>query len=100
MAAPDLTIKQGDTWPPLAAILSDANGPIDLSTATTIEIWMKGISGTVVSGLCTPVDAAAGSIIYSWGPTDTAVPDTYNVEFEITWSGGGEETVPNDSYRQ
>lgn len=99
--ATTITIKQHDTWPPLVAILSDANGVIDLTTATTVKLLLKslGAGSTVVSGTCT-VDAppTQGQVTYDWQPADTASVNTFNGEFEITWSNGKITTVPNDSY--
>ena len=99
---PDLTLKAHDTYPTLKAVLSDSNGAIPLTGATQVKLIMKGTtapSPALVSGAMVVASAAGGYVTYQWAPGDTAVPDTYNVEFEIAWQAGGIETVPNDVYR-
>lgn len=100
----DRTIKRGDTGPPLNATLSDANGAINLTTATQVKILFASIDADPVdtfSGVCTIVDAALGKVRYTWAidGTDTNVAATYHVEFEITWGDGTKWTVPNDTYK-
>jgi hypothetical protein len=95
---PDLTIKQHDTFPPLQATLSDENGPIDLTNANAVLFIMKGTKSTgavLVTGACTYIDRPNGVVQYAWATGDTAVPDTYDIEFQITWSSGGIQTIPN-----
>lgn len=94
---PDITFKQDDTWPPIRAILSDTNGPIDL-TGATVHFIMKGLTVTV-QGTCAIDNAAAGSVSYAWATGDLAVADDYNAEWEITFSNGKIETIPNDGYK-
>ena len=95
-ATPALTLKQDDTAPALQATLSDSNGPINLTNATSVKLVMKGNNtATVVVGTCTITNAAQGQVSYTFTAGNTATPDVYQVEFEITWSGGGEQTVPN-----
>lgn len=95
---PDLIIKRFDTYPPVTAILSDVNGVIDLTGATSVIFIMKSPPSTVVTGTCqisTP--ATAGQVQYFWATNDTQIAGTYDVEFEIHWSSGGKQTVPNST---
>ena len=96
------TIKQHDTWPELNAQLKDANGNIDLTTASQVKLLAKNTTGSVSwSGTCTIVDAIAGRVKYALQATpDTATINTYDAEFEITWASGKISTVPNDGYFQ
>jgi hypothetical protein len=102
-AAPDLTLKAHDTYPPLQVVLSDANGPINLTAASQVRVIMKGTTGgsiALVTGVMTiSASPVGGFAAYTWAAGDTAIPNTYNVEFEIAWTTGGIETVPNDIYR-
>jgi hypothetical protein len=98
----DFSIKQNDTWPPMEAALSDQGGPIDLTTASSVALKMRGTKRTgavSVSGPCTvlapPMD---GVVMHEWDATETAVADFYNAEFEITWGDGSIQTVPNSGY--
>lgn len=101
----DVTLKRGDTYPAIVTNLMETvdgvQTAIDLSDATTVELLLKGTSGSVTAGgMCTITDAAAGEVSYTLQTADTATARTWNAEYEITWSGGGIETVPNDSYFQ
>lgn len=61
----------------------------------------KSQGAAMITGNCTvPAPKSSGQVEYDWLTGDTQVSDTYNVEFEITWSGGGIETVPNAGYAQ
>jgi hypothetical protein len=98
----DRAIKQNDTWPPLEAVLMDQDGPIDLTTAQSVTLKMRGqkrVGPVTVSGLCliaTP--KTSGGVIHEWLPADTAVADLYSAEFEILWGDGSIQTVPNSGY--
>lgn len=96
---PDLIVKRFDTYPPVTAVLSDVNGPIDLTAASSVKFIMKGQQqSTVVTGTCAISSPAnAGQVQYFWVSGNTSVADTYGVEFEITWQAGGKQTVPNSS---
>lgn len=94
----DVTIKQHDNYPYLQASLSDANGPVDLTTAVQVKFIAKGVSVTV-TGTCSIIDATNGVIQYQWAAGDTGTPDDYEVEFEVTWPSAKVQTFPNDSYK-
>lgn len=96
----DFTLKQHDTYPPLVAVLSDANGVIDLTSATSVTLNLKAGSGSTLGGVCTIVAPAAnGQVSYTWQTADTAAINTFQAEFQINWAGGvAISTVPNDSY--
>ena len=101
----DVDIKRGDTWPPVDAVLSDQDGPIDLTTATSVKLLFKTTTGsTTYSRVCTITNAVAGAVRYSWTSADAATGPTsavnsFNIEWEITWSDGGITTVPNVGYK-
>ena len=97
----DRAIKKNDTWPPLEAVLMDQNGPINLTTATSVKFLMRGTKRKnpfSTSGTCTVVDAPKGEVVFFWSPTNTSVADTYQGEFEISWADGSVGTVPNSGY--
>lgn len=92
----NLTVKQYDTTPPVQATLSDTNGPINLTTASSVKIVMKGqVSATVINQSCTITDAANGDVEYVWQTGDTDIADTYVGEFAIHWSDSTVQKVPN-----
>lgn len=96
----DLTIKQNDTWPPLEATLSDQDGPVNLTTASTILLLLKPALTplTIFQGVCEVVSAVDGKIRYVWDEPDTAIADTYAGEFEVTWTDSTITTFPNAGY--
>lgn len=101
MANTTHNIKQHDTHPPLIATLKDATGTvIDLTTASTVSLIAKTQTGAVSwSGDCAIDDAAGGIVSYSFtGVTDTSTVNTYQAEFEITWSNGKITTIPTVGY--
>jgi hypothetical protein len=100
------TAKQHDTAPAYVADLADDFGlvseaPINLTSATSVRFLMRknGQTGTPkVSSVMTVTDAANGRVQHNWGTADLDTVGTYDVEFEITWTDGTIETVPNDTY--
>lgn len=90
------SMKQNDTYPAMTLTLSDTDGPIDLTDATSVRLILKGArTATVVTGMCTTENANHGQAEYAFGSTDTQTPDTYSAEAEIAWSSGGKQTVPS-----
>lgn len=99
----DFTIKQNDTSPSISAILKGADREvIDLSGAT-VRFNMKNrrTGELIVDGReCTVIDATAGQVRHDWQAGDTATSGLFNAEFEITFSSGKIESVPNGSHIQ
>jgi hypothetical protein len=101
----DVDIKRGDSWPPVDAVLSDQDGPIDLTTATSVKLLFKTTTGsTAYSRVCTVTDALGGEVRYIWTLADaasgpTSAVNSFNIEWEITWSDGTVTTVPNVGYK-
>lgn len=97
----DFSIKRGDTEPALAATLEDDEGnPVDLTNVNGVDFHMKDPreSGTKVDAAATVTDGANGVVEYRWASGDTDTPGEYDAEFEVTYSGGGVETFPNDGF--
>ncbi len=93
--------KRYDTYPPLAAVLSDTNGAIALTSASSVKaVWQSTTPPTQITGTgpMTIASAAGGYVTYGWQGSDLGYADTYNLEFEIHWQTGTIETVPNDGY--
>lgn len=102
----DYSIKRGDSNPPIVAVLSDANGVIDLSTATSVTLQFKttGTGSTTFSRACTVTGAAAGEVTYQWTLADAAsgplaAVNSFNIEWEILWGDSTKTTVPNIGYK-
>ncbi len=93
----DFILKQHDTWPRLEATLSDLSGPVNL-TGATVKLILK-VGATTVTGTCSIVAPATNGVVrYSWNPADTAAVNTFQGEFEVTWSDSTITTFPNDDY--
>lgn len=106
--AVDITVKRGDTWPPLKATLEELNEevspavwePVNLTGAESIHFNAKSEDGTVlIEGNCVVTNAAQGKVSYTWGATDTAYASQYKVEFEIHWTSTHIQTIPNSGIR-
>ena len=100
MPVQTFSIKQNDTRPILKAQLLDAEElPVNL-TAAAIEFHMRVYpAGTtkIASGSVTINDATQGQVQYSFSASDTNTADTYEAEFEVTYSDGTIQTFPNDT---
>lgn len=94
----DFTIKRNDTAPPIVVVLSDAEGPIDLTNAEAIHIYLRSDTRLVKTAAMDVVDVTAGKARYVWQSGDLSEANEYKMEFEINWEDGTVQTVPNDSY--
>ena len=108
MANYDYVFKAGDQLPEFTAVLQDANGVVDLTGAAGVKFIMRQVSGAtpVINAAAAVVDAAAGSVKYACTSGDAAAivaagtPDTYYVEWQVTWTSGSKpQTFPNDGYQ-
>lgn len=98
-------IKNGDTAPAYVADLVDdvdsTPAAINLTDATSVTFKMRLASTTgapAVDSEATITTAASGRVTYEWQAGDTDEPGEYEVEFEIAWTDGTIETVPNNGY--
>lgn len=109
MAAPFLVIKRGDTYPPVESTLKATVGteflPLDLTPAVggsgKINFIMKRQGPGVILPLieiCTYPEPSTGKVIYKWKAGETETVGVYQVEWEIHWSAGGIQSVPNGEY--
>lgn len=94
----DFVLKKGDTATPLIVVLSDNNGPIDLSG---LDVHFKMRGSTLKT---TKVDKPAipdpdqitnrGKVKYEWDAEDVDSPGNFVGEFRFL-SDGKPLTVPN-----
>lgn len=99
------SIKNGDTAPAYVVDLQEdvdtTPVAIDLTDASSVTLKMRTTGTTGAPDLTAAMDvttAASGRCTYEWQAGDTATAGTYDVEFEIAWSDGTVETVPNSGY--
>lgn len=110
MSASPPTWKRHDTYPPYQAFLEQAGGAsvIPLGAASQVKLILQTTgkqqvgtpTAAVITGIMSIASAAQGYVTYNWATNDLAIADLYNAEYEIAWSAGGIETVPNDAYDQ
>ncbi len=84
-----LTFVQGDTAPAITATIShDSDGSaLDLDGCTVkFQMRKENDRRFTVNNDATVVTPASGSVSYSWGPNDLAVPGTYLVQWEVTYA--------------
>ena len=94
-----ITIKQGDTYPPLRAYLQMVTGKaIRLNGATVKLIVRDPLSIPKINKPVDIIDADNGYVEYRWETADTNQYGEFRGEFEITQQDGSIVTVPNDGY--
>jgi len=97
-------IKRNDTLPALEAVLSDAEGPVNL-TGCSVFFTMRptrcasGASGgTKFKRAAIIVTPLLGKVRYEWIAINTAESGNYIGEFEVQYPGGGVWTFPTSGY--
>lgn len=95
----DFYLKVGDRLPKLSATLLGSTGTaVDLSGATVrFRMASTKTATPKVDAAATVVSAAAGTVEYEWGATDTDTVGVYLAEWEIT-IGGKTQTVPTRDF--
>jgi hypothetical protein len=106
------TIKRNDTLPALEAVLSDDNGPVDL-TGATVYFTMTQVASSacgedtpasgsakfkkqgVVVGLQTVGSPTRGKVRYEWSGADTDTAGLFAGEFEVHFGVSGRWTFPS-----
>ena len=99
----DYVVKQGDTAPPFADTLLDNLGnPVNLTGATVRFVMrpqrrrlVKVAAAATVVQVGDGSDGSKGKVRYSQTSGDVDTPGLYDVEWEVTYSGGKIETFPN-----
>ena len=100
---PVMFLGQGDTLPPVRAILRDATGaPVDLSSATEVVFRLRhALHQTITATGAATIDVGAGAdgedvVEYSWVAGDTDQAGDHEPDWIITFASGDQLTVPND----
>lgn len=96
-------ITQGDTDPPLHAILSDANGqPYQVQPGDVVTFRMRSVVPGLRADISAPAsinDAPAGDVQYDWDPSDTTDFGVFDAEFHVANAGAGSsKTFPNGEF--
>lgn len=94
------TLKAGDSYPELHMLLSDANGPVDLTTLLSITVIGKK-GATTIGPLSATADTPQsdpeimGRLTAPIAPADTATIGEYNFYVTVTWSANQVTTFPS-----
>jgi len=90
-------IKQGDLLPIISATMTDNNGVVDLTNATSVKLILKkrrsGLAIEKTASIVSP--ATSGIVRYVWVTNDTDTIGIYDAEWEVTFTGGSLMTFPN-----
>lgn len=92
-------LKKGDTYPNIETVLSDGNGPVNLTDATVLFRMSEAGSGNLmIEKEATLVEPQTGDNVgrcyaeFEDGETD--IPGTYRVEWRVTFYNDKVATFP------
>jgi hypothetical protein len=90
-------IKKGDTWPNWEGQLTDANGIVDLTNATSAKLMRVPTGGGSLQTLTLTFNTprTLGFVTRDWQTGDNDTIGTFKCEVEVTWNDGSIETFPN-----
>lgn len=96
----DYYFGQGDRLPQLKMVLGDQNGPIDLTDAESVKVYVEFSSGVKVYEMVVAPDQVTykGHIQYDLKSDDIPDAGRFRMRTEVMWPGNRPETFPNDGY--
>lgn len=81
-------------------IKNSTGAAVDLTSASIVcSMRLPGSTTSKIDRQSTGInitDPTNGKFEYRWQPGDTDTPGLYDIEFEVTPSGAGKMTFPND----
>lgn len=93
-----ITIKQRDTARKISDTITVSGVPLNLAGATVVLVMKNAVGEAVTRRNATVVSAAAGTVEYQLVAGDTENVASFQIEWEVTVSGGGILTVPDSGY--
>ena len=97
----DFNIKANDTLPKLRATLTYSDSSTVDLTGSTVQFVMRSENSVIptVKSPATIITPTAPAVVeYEWVPVDTAAPDSYLGEFEVTFADLKVRTFPTEGY--
>lgn len=101
-------LRRGDTLPALLATVRNVSGTVvDLTSVTGVVMRMIPQTGgdSIAKTMSIVAPATNGQVTYQWVTGDWSGPDAltdgtiYNLEFELTYSGGNILTIPTRGFK-
>lgn len=93
-----VTIKQHDTGRQWTDTLTINGVPINVTGCTIALLIRRKVSPAVVRRSAVVVSGAAGTVSYQPVSDDVANAGVFYLEWEITFPGGAQLSVPSDGY--
>lgn len=95
--AADYTHKRGDTVHDLTVVLSDDDGPIDLTSASSIVLVLTHRKTRTRETFAMSVVGAAtdGRVEKTWAANEPSVEGDFDAEYQITFGVGQVLAVPS-----
>jgi hypothetical protein len=95
-------LKSGDTFPNIETILSDSNGPVNLTGSVVLfRMSVANTGNLLIEQPATIVIPQAGADVgkcyYEFVDGDTDILGTYRVEWHVTFGNGKVATFPRGS---
>lgn len=89
---------QGDTSPDINAALHAEGGstPVNLTGVTEVRFQMRKPDDRrfTVDNIASVVGSPTlGTVRYSWGPNDLAIPGEYDVQWRVTYADARKQTT-------
>lgn len=97
--ANEFFLKLGDTYPNIETILSDTNGPVNLTGAIVLFRMSEPDTGNLMiertATIVTPQSGAdIGRVYIEFVDGDSDIEGTYRVEWRVTFGNGKIATFP------
>lgn len=99
MASDRFYLKQNDLQPDFRARLLDEDTPVDLTSATSVQMLMRnrraGLKVHAPMAIADQTDTdLKGVVSYTWAPGDTDTAGDFQAEIQVTWPNSKPQTFP------
>jgi len=96
------TIKRGDTLPLMRCTLTQDASPIDLTTATAVEVYFSSATEVFTRSATVAADPTTGVVTYAFQDSDWLAGQFavggYKVEIQVTFTDGTILSIPTSGY--
>ncbi len=107
MPEPDFFLRVGDTTSIIRTTLEDSTGASVNIQGATVKFRVAPINGSGTPVINTAAsndqntdgsDGSKGKVSFAWIAGTTSFAGLYLADWQVTYSGGGIQTFPNDGY--